>query len=177
MTRIPGKNGFSPVVAIAVLGCILFLGTAAAVAFPYAYVLLTGPQYQIRGNSMLPSYANGQFVPLDRRETYRRGDVIVFRHPLPNTPEAEFAKRIIGLPGETVRIAGNAVYVNGQRLTEPYVAPGTPTSAGTFLTEGTDVTVPSGSYIVMGDNRPHSADSREWGFIEASSIIGAAGKR
>jgi signal peptidase I len=99
-----------------------------------------------------------------------RGDIIVFKTP----PAAEekcgaggtFVKRLIGLPGETVSEKNGTIYINGRRLIEPYVEPSRRDSQfGTWH-------VPPGHYFFMGDNRIQSCDSREWGSVPRSNIIG-----
>lgn len=100
-----------------------------------------------------------------------KGDVIVFKAP--PDPEKDFIKRIIGVPGDTVMVQGGNVYVNGQQYDESsYLNPSVRTFGGTFLKDNDTITVPTGEYFVMGDNRPYSSDSREWGFVPAGNIIG-----
>lgn len=90
----------------------------------------------------------------------QRGDVIVF-HP-PDAPDQSYVKRIIGIPGDIITISPTAVYVNGTKLSEPYIAPlpasgeENPTGAIPKLKLGPD------QYFVMGDNRLNSRDSRFW---------------
>jgi len=99
----------------------------------------------------------------------QRGDIVVF-NPTPTLKQQNFKdafiKRVVGLPGETVEIKDGRVYVNGTILDETYVAaPSKPWNP---------VTVPTDSYLVLGDNRNNSFDSRYWGFVPRSSIIGRA---
>jgi len=105
----------------------------------------------------------------------RRGDIIVFRYP--QDEKRDFIKRIIGTPGEDIQIRGHDVYVNGQRLEEPYVKhTAAPHSGGACAyAYGCERTVvPPDSYFVMGDNRENSQDSRYWGFVKAEKIKGKA---
>ena len=95
----------------------------------------------------------------------QRGDIIVFRSPGPT--DKDFIKRVIGLPGDTVRIVGGRVMVNGRVLEEPYVQH----RASYDLDEKI---VPPGSYFVLGDNRPNSSDSHLGWFVSAHSIVGKA---
>lgn len=100
-----------------------------------------------------------------------RGDVIVFKAPTDN--EKDFIKRVIGLPGDSVMVKDGFTYVNGKKLDEsPYLKDDVRTYGGNFLHEGQPFTVPVGSYIVFGDNRPFSSDSREWGLLTRKAIIG-----
>ena len=93
----------------------------------------------------------------------RRGDVVVFAYP--NDPSQVFVKRVIGEPGDKVRMEQGVIYLNGEALEEPYVEFG----AHETLAE---VTVGQGEYFVVGDNRPGSSDSRAWGAVPRESIIG-----
>ncbi len=95
----------------------------------------------------------------------RRGDVIVFRFP--NQPERDFIKRIIAVPGEQVEIRDGLVFINGKALDETYIPDRTQHDFGPQL-------VPDGEYFVLGDNRNNSYDSRSWGFVPESNIIGRA---
>lgn len=96
-----------------------------------------------------------------------RGEVVVFHYP--KDPKLLYVKRVIGLPGDTVTVTETAVYINGQKLDEPN--PGIAKSNGTKL--GT-YKVPPGEYFMMGDNRPVSDDSRYWGSVKRSAIVGEA---
>ena len=122
--------------------------------------------------------AAAKLVPL---RDIRRGDIVVFRYP--RQPEIDFVKRVIGLPGETISIENKRIFVNGERLDEPYVvhddAHVYPSSE--FLPEGhrlrdqmQSFNVPEGQYFVMGDNRDHSSDSRYWGTVPRTMIKGRA---
>ncbi len=93
----------------------------------------------------------------------KRGDVIVFKYPL--DPKEDFVKRVIGLPGDHIRIQNGTVYVNGVALSEPYV------KLPSYDTLPTVVVGP-GQYYVLGDNRAQSDDSRDWGTVPRQNIIG-----
>lgn len=147
--------------------------------FLFVYLLLVQP-HKIKGNSMDPNFHDGEFLLTDK-VTYRfgeptRGDVVVFEAPPYNDDnKEEYIKRIIALPGDTVKVEGTKVFLNGQQLDEEeYLDQTVITSPGTFALEGREVTVPAGQYFVMGDNRPHSFDSRSFGFIEKGKITGRA---
>jgi signal peptidase I len=96
----------------------------------------------------------------------RRQQVVIFHAPLPDRDE-DFIKRLIGMPGDTVQIRQGRVFVNGEALSEPY-RHDPPNSLDNFG----PVTVPARSYFVLGDNREDSWDSRDWGFVPESNIIG-----
>jgi signal peptidase I len=107
-----------------------------------------------------------------------RGDVIVFKFP--EDPERDFIKRVVGLPGDRLEMRRKQVFVNGERLDEPYVqhlvppAPDGPPRTGDKLEEYGPVTVPADQYFMMGDNRDNSEDSRYWGFLPESNVKGQA---
>ena len=102
----------------------------------------------------------------------RRGDIIVFEAPSQVEgvcgADGAFIKRLVGLPGEKVSMRNGYVFVNGVRLDEPYLRPG---DRGD---ESGEWRVPSAAYFVLGDNRTMSCDSRRWGFVPRSNIIGRA---
>lgn len=157
-------------VALATLAILVF---AVPIFFLSTYVFLFRP-FTMSGNSMYPNYQNGEYV-LSRVlngqiDALKRGDVIIFR--LPTDTEKDMIKRIIGLPGDTVSLANGEVYVNGERLNEAaYLPTGTRTYGGSFLHETDQIVVPQRAYLVLGDNRPYSSDSREWGFVKKENII------
>ncbi len=97
--------------------------------------------------------------------TPHRGDIVAFRHE--RSAPSVYLKRVIGVPGDRIAIAGGVVSLNGQVLAEPYVRFPDQRSAPS-------VTVPPASYYVLGDNRANSDDSRAWGFVPAADIIGRA---
>lgn len=139
------------------------------------YLFIMSPQ-EINGASMEPSFYNGEYI-LTNKVMYKfraakRGDVVIFKSP--RNKDVDYIKRIIGLPGDTVELRDNAFYVNGQKIEELYLEPDVITFGGSFLQEGQEITVPPDVYFVSGDNRPHSADSREFGPIPLEDIIGVA---
>lgn len=118
---------------------------------------------------MYPNFHNNTYVLTNvlgiRLSDPKLGDVVVFKAPL--DPEKAFIKRIIGVPGDTIKIENEKVYLNEKLLDESaYLKPTVKTYGGAFLREGQLITVPQNSYFVLGDNRPFSSDSREWGFIK-----------
>lgn len=104
-----------------------------------------------------------------------RGDIVVFRYPV--DPTKDFIKRVIGLPGDTVRIQDKKVYVNDKQLVEPYVTHSDPRiqPAGVSPRDNLPaLVVPPNSLFVMGDNRDESYDSRYWKFVDISELKGKA---
>lgn len=144
--------------------------------FFFVYLLIMRP-HKIKGQSMDPNFPDGEYLLTQKVSYYlrdpQRGDVVVFQPPKSVSETDEFIKRVIGLPGDKVSVRGGRVYVNGKLLDEEYLK-NVYTSEGAFLEEGAEYTVPDGQYFVMGDNRPHSSDSRSWGPITKKEMSGKA---
>lgn len=145
----------------------------AGAVFVVIYAFLFRP-FQVNGKSMYPTYDTGEYVLTNlitlRLSSLKRGDVIVFKAP-PNQ-EKDYIKRVIGIPGDSIMIKNEGVYVNDQKLEEPYLASDVRTYGGSFLADGQKITVPADNYFVMGDNRTQSSDSREWGYVPKEKLIG-----
>lgn len=148
-----------------------FLDIAEVIVFAigiffFVYLLIMRP-HKIDGESMMPNFLNAEYLLTEKVNYYfnkpQRGDVVVLRPPPAVSQNDEFIKRIIGLPGETLRLQDGHVFINGKRLIEPYIADDVSTNGGSFLADNTDYVVPDGQYFLMGDNREHSSDSRFWG--------------
>jgi signal peptidase I len=104
-----------------------------------------------------------------------RGDVIVFEYP--KDPSKDYIKRVIGLPGDQLRIVDRQVYINGEVYDNPHAVHKNPDIVPNIVSprDNTDtITVPPDSYFVMGDNRDNSLDSRYWGFVKKDQIKGLA---
>ncbi|HLJ14661.1 MAG TPA: signal peptidase I [Bryobacteraceae bacterium] len=138
-------------------------------------------------------YGGGSFDEIMPYQKVQRGDVVVFHYPI--DPSQHFVKRVIGVPGDRLRMIDRTVYINGSPLSEPYVryissqrdafrdnfpqlnlpVPGL---EGRWwlqmrkLVEDGELIVPDGYYFVMGDNRDDSQDSRYWGFVPRDNIVG-----
>ena len=142
------------------------LQTVVLAALALAFFLRTP---QVSGFSMAPQIASGEIVLINtmayRFGTPHRGDIIAFHHDAP-TPEV-FIKRVVGLPGDRIAIVRGTVYINGRALDEPYVVYADRRSFA-------PVTVPSNDLYVLGDNRAASDDSRFWGFVPESAVMGKA---
>jgi len=159
--------------------------------------------YQIPSGSMLPTLEVGDFIVVNKFEYGVRlpvlgtkvldfnepkaGDVMVFKYP--QDPSIKFIKRVIGVPGDTLELREKVIYINGQQMTQTYVADASPTTE--IYTEqlgdsehqiwrnkspgkNGKVTIPPGQYFVLGDNRDGSNDSRYWGFVPEENITGKA---
>lgn len=134
--------------------------------------------YQILQVSMEPTLEPGQYVLVDKLSPhfsdYKRGDVIVFEPPQgfkENGQDVPFIKRVVGVAGDRVEVHDGAVWVNGVKLAEPYVFPGQETDA---ITDQAAWIVPDGYLFVLGDHRQESQDSRVFGPIAKSTVIGRA---
>lgn len=147
----------------------------AASIFLVIYIFLFRP-FQVSGESMYPTFKNKEYILTNlitlRFENPKKGDVIVFQAPTDR--EKDFIKRVIATEGDTVALKDGFVYVNDQKLDESkYLSDDVRTYGGNFLQDGgAPIRVPDRHYIVMGDNRPYSSDSREWGFLEEKDIRG-----
>ncbi len=148
--------------------------------FVLLYLFVAQPN-QVKGSSMEPNFHDGEYLLTDKLSYQlgkpQRGDVIVFKAP-PSEPcaadECEYIKRIIGLPGDKVMVKDQKVYLNGAELNQFFLPKDFVTDQGSYAREGVEVTVPSDSYLVFGDNRSHSRDGREFGPIKRDSIVGKA---
>jgi len=136
--------------------------------------LFIASPFIVSGASMEPTFDTGHYLIIDqisyRFHPPKRGEIIVFRYP--NDPSKFFIKRIIGLPGETVRMTNGAVSIineespGGILLSEPYIAFPQYDTLSTTLGEN--------EYFVLGDNRKNSSDSRAWGTLPGEYITGRA---
>jgi len=152
-----------------ILETVVFVGSI----FIVTYLFIMQPN-QVKGASMEPTFQSGEYI-FTSKITYKfrpmqKGDVVIFKSP--KNPDIEYIKRVMGLPGDKVLVQNSEVYINGQQISENYISAKTNLWEGGFLKEGVTVTIPDGFIFVMGDNRPRSSDSREFGPIDINSIIG-----
>lgn len=121
----------------------------------------------VRGSSMAPGIQDGDRILIEPWSylvgEVERGDVVVLRYPL--DPNVDYIKRVIGVPGDQVTLADGHVWVNGELCDEPYVAEIDRASYASTL-------VTPGSFFVLGDNRPRSSDSREFGLVPGDHLRG-----
>ncbi len=170
------------IIETVILALLIFLGLQFSIQ-----------NFRVEGSSMQPTLEEGQyiivnklaylrvasghvntllpFVDIEREEALfpihapSRGEVAIFHYP--KDPTKDFVKRVIGVPSDVVEIRDGQVYVNGEALEEPYITHPDQSSMATQ-------TVPPGSFFVLGDNRRHSDDSRDWGTVPAENFIGRA---
>ncbi len=149
----------------------LSIGLVSILTLIYLFV---AQPHKVSGQAMAPNYSAGQYFITNKlaylSDNPQHGDVIILKNP--QNEAQDFLKRVIGIPGEEIKIQDCKVYINGSVFDETYVTENTCTRGGDFLQDNASVTVPEDSYFVMGDNRDHSADSRMWGFVPRKNIIG-----
>jgi signal peptidase I len=138
-----------------------------AIIIPVRYFLLQ--PFYVKGASMEPNFEDKEYLLIDeisyRVREPKRGEVVVFRYP--RDESQFFIKRVIGLPGETISVHDDHIYINGALLDESKYL------ADTVLTSGTDEkTLGSDEYYLFGDNRPASLDSRIFGVVTRKEIVG-----
>ena len=162
---------FFEIAETAILAILIFLAL---------YLFLVRP-HQIRGDSMLPNFHNGEYLLTEMvsynllKKEPQRGEIVVFRSP--EQPNLDFIKRIIALPGEEIKLQNGRIFIindanpEGFLLEEDYLEEGTATEGRRTIDDG-EVFAVSNGYVVLGDNRERSSDSREWGIIKKENIIG-----
>ena len=123
---------------------------------------------RVENISMLPTLQPNEFVIVNKMAyklgEVKGGDIVVFHYP--QDPREDYIKRVIGVPGDTITVEGQKVYVNNRPLIEPYIS-AEPQYTGTW-------TVPQGQFFVLGDNRNQSSDSHSWGFVPMGNLVGKA---
>lgn len=180
------------------------LGTVVIAVFVITFVVQA---FQIPSESMMNTLLVGDYLLVNKLcyggrgpgrylmpyQKIERGDIVVFHYPV--DPQQHFVKRVIGLPGDRLRMVNKQVWINGKPLTEPYVRflePPNRMFRDNFprldtlenglegkwwvemrkLVEDGQLIIPQNHYFVMGDNRDDSQDSRYWGFVPRENIIG-----
>jgi signal peptidase I len=137
--------------------------------------------FRVEGPSMQPTLTSGEFLWVNKAAYLevngqyvlggpQRGDIAVLRSP-DASEDIDLIKRVIGLPGDHVRIAQGAVFINDRPLDEPYIRF---RAAYDYPTNDREVVVPPGRYFVLGDNRANSRDSHFGWFVPAENLIGRA---
>lgn len=150
-----------------VLLSILFL--VVLLVLVYSFVLRP---HKLNGRSMSPNFLNGEYMLSEKISYYfgkpKRGDVVIFRREA-DVNSIEYIARIVGLPGESVSIRGNGFYIDGDFFNEPYLDSNIKTVPGNYINEK-DKFIPAGYYAILGDNRIHSNDSKDYGFVSEENI-------
>jgi signal peptidase I len=137
--------------------------------------------FRVEGPSMQPTLTSGEFLWVNKAAYFewngqyilggpQRGDIAVLRSP-DTSEDIDLIKRVIGLPGDRVRIQRGEVFINGQPLAEPYIRF---QASYNYPTNDQDAVVPAGQYFVLGDNRPNSRDSHLGWFVPAENLVGRA---
>jgi signal peptidase I len=165
------------------LGCLIeIIETVVLTAILFVIIQnFVAQPFQVQQVSMLNTIQDGQYVLVDRLtprfDGYHRGDIIVFTPPdnIESPGGKPFIKRVIGVAGDVVELRDGKVYVNGTALDEPYVYSVDGEAQATGPLNGTSQwTIGPGELFVMGDHRAQSSDSRFFGPIQVSSVIGRA---
>jgi signal peptidase I len=142
-----------------------------SVAASFMIITFLYQPVRVEGTSMLPQLRDQDRLFINkfvyRFEKISRGDIVVFHYP--RDPEKSYIKRVIALPGDSLRIDAGQVYVNGERVDEDYVP-----RAYRDVKSMPEIVVPDGKYFVMGDHRSISSDSRDFGPVERNLIYGKA---
>ncbi len=148
------------------------LAISLAIIIPVRYFLIQ--PFYVKGASMEPSFWDHEYLIIDelsyRFTTPERGDIVVFRYP--NDPKQFFIKRVIGLPGETVEIAGGQIKIYNDKNPNGAVLDETSYLDQDYTTMTRTVTLKADEYYVLGDNRIASLDSRLFGPIKKDAIVG-----
>jgi signal peptidase I len=158
--------------AIMILVAVLLVGLVRAFAFQI---------FWIPSSSMVPTLGVYDRIVVQKAfftwRDVREGDIVVFSHPpldhCGGPQEGDLVKRVIALPGQTIYSSGNSIYVNGRLLAEPYLPHDDP--LGPPVPDASSqhpYRVPPGEFYMLGDNRADSCDSRYWGPVKGSSIVG-----
>ncbi len=149
----------------------------SAIVILIIYTTIAMPE-QVQGASMEPNFYGGERILVEKITKYFKdyeiGEVVVLNPP--QNDNVDFIKRIIAVPGDIVKIYNCEVYINRggkkYKLDEPYLQEDTCTTAGGRIKEGRSLKIEENEYMVLGDNRGRSADSRVFGLIDVERIVG-----
>lgn len=170
----PGQKGIVRDYVETILVCVIFVIFSRAFAFQQSKIpsgsmedtLLVGDYIMVNRFLYAPTSFDWEERILPIRDL-RRGDVVVFKYP--ETPEIDYIKRIVGVPGDTIEVREGYLYVNGVKQPEPYVR-----DEYRIVEPYSPHVVPPDCYFAMGDHRNRSADSRVWGFVPRALVKGRA---
>lgn len=150
--------------------CFMEILQSLLVAVVLAFIIHTFimQNFRIPSGSMIPTLQIQDYI-FASKLSYRfnepkRGDIVVFKYPKDTT--RFFVKRLIAVGGESVALKNSKLYIDGRQVAEDYLP------EGLRFPDYGPVTVPEGNYFMMGDNRNNSSDSRDWGFVTESLIVG-----
>lgn len=154
---------------------VLFSITVAVVLFILIRSYFVQP-FQVEGHSMDLTLSDGYQMLMYKQSKIERFDIIVFPDPMGS--KRSFVKRVIGLPGDTLSVENDQLILNGIIMDEPYLEPLKSQTEGVFTNDfslwdtlGIEI-IPEGYFFVMGDNRPSSGDSRQFGLVPIESVQG-----
>lgn len=148
----------------------------ATTVFAVVYVFI-GQLLEVYGGSMIPNFIDGERLIAEKvsikYKPLTRGEVVVFQDPN-STIRRLLIKRVVGLPGEAIKLSNGLVYINGEKLDEPYLDSNVPTNVlkNGLIKENEEYPIAQNTYILLGDNREQSTDSRYFGSVKKDSIIG-----
>jgi signal peptidase I len=171
----PRRRRRGPVRALAEIGGTILAALLLA-GLVRAFVFQT---FWIPSSSMVPTLDVHDRIIVQKAffswHDVHEGDIVVFSHPprdhCPGPQKSDLVKRVIGLPGQTIYSSGNSIYIDGRLLAEPYLPAYDPLGLP-IASRRHPYRVPPGDFYMMGDNRAFSCDSRYWGPIKGSTIIG-----
>jgi signal peptidase I len=136
------------------------------------------PTFEIGDRIFVNKFVYGARIPftdirLPAVKYPQRGDIVIFISP--EAPKKDFVKRLIAFAGERVEIKNGNIFINGEEINNPAsIRSNYYYNRGDYGKEGETITVPEGSYFVLGDNSANSRDSRYWGFVPKKNLIGKA---
>jgi signal peptidase I len=158
------RNGFREIISFAVIAILIVVPVRIWVAQPFI----------VHGASMEDTFDSGEYLIVDQLtyhfETPQRGDVVIMRYP--KDPSVFFIKRVIGLPGETVEMAGKDVIIHPADGGDAFTLDESFLDPARVSDEYASYKLGPSEYFVMGDNRIESSDSRSWGPLPAEDIVG-----
>jgi len=158
-----------------------FLQTILLIVVLFLGVRGVAQNFRVEGPSMQPTLTSGEFLWVNKAAYFewggqyvlggpQRGDIAVLHSP-DTHEDIDLIKRVIGLPGDRVRVVHGEVFINGQPLAEPYIRF---QASYNYPLDGPEAVVPAGQYFVLGDNRPNSRDSHLGWFVPAENLVGRA---
>jgi signal peptidase I len=152
---------------------LLEIAIIGVTVFVLVYIFI-GQLLEVTGNSMEPTLHDQEQIIAEKIslkfKPLTRGEIVIFRHPENN--ERLLIKRVVGLPGERIKIENGFVYINGEVLKEPYLKEQGVNEGNKNLIEGVEYHITGNSYVLLGDNRRESSDSRSFGTIREELILG-----